>query len=55
MRSPIKKLQVLSGLKTNFLQFVRVQIKFFTTRQILKQKIFNVSDFELKILKRVRF
>ena len=33
---------------------VRFQIKFFTTRQIVKQKIHNVSDFKSSFLKRVR-
>ena len=30
-------------------------MKFFTTRQILKQIFHNVSDFKSKILQRVRF
>ena len=46
----MKKLQLLSDL-----QRVRFQIKFFTTRQILKQSFHNVSDFKSKILQRVRF
>ena len=45
----------MSDFKTKFLQRVRFQIKFFTTRQILKQNFHNVSDFESKILQRVRF
>ena len=49
-----KKFQLLSDFKTKFLQRVRFQIMFFTTRQILKQNFHNVSDFASKIL-RVRF
>ena len=30
-------------------------MKFFTTRQILKQNFHNVSDFQSKVLQRVRF
>ena len=55
MRFRIKKIQLLSDFKTKFLQRVRFQIKFFTTRQILKQDFHSVSDFKSKILQRVRF
>ena len=51
MRFRIKKFQDLSDFKTKFLR-VRVQIKFFTTRQILKQNFHNMSDFKSKILRR---
>ena len=51
----MKKLQLLSDFETKFIQRVRFQIKFFTTRQILKQSFHNVSDFKSKILQRVRF
>ena len=37
----MKKLQLLSDFKTKFLQYVRFQIKFFTKRQILKEKFHN--------------
>ena len=55
MRFQIKNFQVLSGFKTKVLQRVRFQIKFFTTRQILKQNFQNISDFKSKKLKQVRF
>ena len=55
MRLRIKKFQLLSYIKTKFLQGVRFQINFFTARQILKQKYHNMSDFESRILQRVRF
>ena len=55
MRFQIKNLQLLSDFKTKFLQHVRFQIKFFTTRQILKQNFHNVSDFKSENLQRVRF
>ena len=55
MRIRIKKFQFLSDFKTKLLQRVRFQIKFFTTRQILKQNFYNMSDFNSKILQRVRF
>ena len=48
MRFRIEKFQVLSDFKTKFLQLVRFQINFLTTRQILKQKFHNMSDFESK-------
>ena len=51
----IQKISVLSDFKTKFLQRVRFQITFFTTRQILKQKFQNMSDFNSKNLQRVRF
>ena len=47
----IKKFQILSEFKTNFLQRVKFQIKFFTTRQVLKQNFHNASDFKSKNLK----
>ena len=60
MRFQIKKFQLFSDFKTKFLQRVRFQIKFSTTRQILKQifttclilnqKFYNVSDFVSKKL-----
>ena len=55
MRFRIKKFQLLSDFQTKLLQRVRFQIKFFTTRQILKRNFHNVSDFESKILQCVRF
>ena len=55
MRFRIKKFQILSDVETNFSQHVRFQIKFFTTRQILKQNCQNVSGFKSKILQQVRF
>ena len=55
MRLRIKKFKLLSDFKTKFLQRVRFQIRFFTTREILKQKFHNMSDFKSKILQRVRF
>ena len=45
----------MSDFKTKFLQRVRFQINFCTTRQILKQNFLSKSDFESKILQRVRF
>ena len=54
-RFRIRKSQLLSDFKTKFLQRIRFQIKFFTTRRILKQNFHNVSDFKSKILQRVRF
>ena len=44
MRFRIKKFPIFH-IKKTFLQRVRFQIKFLTTRQILKQKFHNVSDF----------
>ena len=55
MRFRFRKFQALSDFKTKFLQRVRFQIKFFITRQILKQYFHNVSDFKSKFLQRVRF
>ena len=55
MRLRNKKFQVLSDSKTKFVQRVRIQIKYFTTRQILKQKFHNLSDFRSKILQGIRF
>ena len=52
---PNQKIQALSDFQTKLLQRVRFQIKFFTTRQILKENFHNVSDFESKILQCVRF
>ena len=51
MRPRIKKFQALSDFETNFLQRVRLQIKVFTTRQILKQIFHNMSDFVLNLKK----
>ena len=50
----IEKFQVLSDFLAIVLQRVSFQIKYFTTRQILKQSFHNVSDFEPKILQQVR-
>ena len=55
MRLRIKKIQLFSDFKTKFLQRVRFEIRFFTTRQILKQKFHNKSDFKSKLLQGVRF
>ena len=55
MRFRFKQFQAMSDFKTNCLQRVRFQIKFFTTRQILKQNFHNVSDFISNYLQRVRF
>ena len=52
---PNKKYQILSDSETKFQQRVRFQIKFFTTRQILKHNFHNVSDFKSKISQCVRF
>ena len=45
---PNQKFQILSDFKTKFSQGVRFQIKFFTTRQILKQNFYNMPDFVFK-------
>ena len=50
-----QKIKFLSDFKTKFLQRFIFQIKFFTTRQIIKQNFHNVSDFKSKVLQRVRF
>ena len=55
MRFRIKKFEALSDFETMFFQGVRFQNEIFTTCQILGQKVHNMSDFEMKILKRVRF
>ena len=55
MRFRIKNFQALSDFKTKILQRVRFQIKFFTTRQILKPNFDSVSDFKSNFLQRVRF
>ena len=52
---PNEKFQLLSDFKTNFLQRVRFQINFFTTRQILEQIFHNMSDLKSKNSQRVRF
>ena len=51
----IKKIQLLSDFKTKFLQRVRFQIKFFTTRRVLKENFHNISDCKSKFLQRVIF
>ena len=55
IETPKQKFQVLSELETKILQRVRLSNKFFTTRQIFQQKFYNASDFELRILTRVKF
>ena len=45
----------MSDFEVKYLKRVRLQIKIFETCEILKQKCYNVSDFEKKILERVEF
>ena len=52
---PNQKFEGLSDFKTKYLQPVRFQINFFTTRQILKQIFHNVSFFKSEVLKRFRY
>ena len=54
MRFRIKKFQALSDFETKLLRRVGLQIKFFTTRQLLKQNFHNVSDFKSKFPQRAQ-
>ena len=50
-----EKFYNVSTFEYKKIQRVGLSIKSFTTRQILKNKLFVLSDFEIKMLQRVRF